>query len=169
MDVFVYGILPSLMTTTTHATLGAVIGVATGSIWIAFLAGFISHFLIDIIPHGDREMYDNHTSSKPSRKQERKAFLFVTIDALVAIIVLALMFAFSEHTVNAVISAGIIGSILPDLIVVIQDTWNVKSLQWFHKLHFFFHNMVSNKFGDIRLRSALVAQLIFVVALQRYF
>jgi hypothetical protein len=47
------------MTLTTHATLGAVIGRATGNPVLAFIFGFISHFLIDMVPHGDTGLADN--------------------------------------------------------------------------------------------------------------
>jgi hypothetical protein len=153
------------MTITTHSTLGAVIGAASGSIWVAFIIGFISHFLIDMIPHGDRELYEAHKT----KNQVKSAYRFITIDAIVAIIVLALMFGVSPgHGINAIISAGIIGSVLPDLIVGIHEAWNPKKLDWFSKLHFYFHNMISDRFGDVKLRNALIAQGIFVVVLQKF-
>ncbi|HJN85179.1 MAG TPA: hypothetical protein QF873_02585 [Patescibacteria group bacterium] len=154
------------MTITTHATLGAVIGVSTGNIWIAFFAGFISHFLIDIIPHGDRELYEGHKT----KTAVKRAYRFVTIDALVAIIVLALMFGLSPHQgLNAVIAAGVIGSVLPDLIVGVHEAWNPKKLDLFSKVHFFFHNMISDRIGDVRLRNALIGQAVFIIALQKFF
>ncbi len=153
------------MTLTTHATIGAVIGVATGNVFLAFLFGAISHFLVDIIPHGDREMYDGHVN----KTAQRRALAFVSLDAIVAIIVISLMFAFSEHTMSAVIAAGIIGAVIPDMIIGMHEILRIRSLDWFHKLHFFFHNMISDKWGDIPLKHALAGQFVIVVFLQRFF
>lgn len=153
------------MTLTTHAVIGAVIGAATGNPLLAFTAGFISHFLVDIIPHGDRELYNNHKS----KTKHRRAYAYVTVDAIVAIIVVALMIASSHHTLSMPIALGIIGSVLPDLLIGLYEGFHIKSLTWFHRFHFFFHNMASDKYGDVPLRYALVGQLMFVVLVQPWF
>ncbi|OGL71753.1 hypothetical protein A3C17_02970 [Candidatus Uhrbacteria bacterium RIFCSPHIGHO2_02_FULL_53_13] len=154
------------MTLTTHATIGALIGAATGNPFLAFGAGLLSHFLVDIIPHGDRELYENH-----KRKQKhRRAYAFVTIDGIVAVMVIALMTGFQPvQYLNASIAMGVIGSILPDLIIGIHEAFHIKWLRWFHRLHFFFHNMISNRWGDVPLRYALFAQAVFVIVAQRWF
>lgn len=153
------------MTLTTHATIGAVIGAATGNVLLAFLFGLLSHFLVDIIPHGDRDMYEGHKN----KTAQKRALAFVTLDAIIAVMVVSLMFAFSEHTVNAIIAAGIIGAVIPDMIIGMHEILRIKSLEWFHKLHFFFHNMISDKWGDIPLKHALAGQFVIVVFLQRFF
>lgn len=153
------------MTLSTHAAIGAVIGASTGSIWIAFVAGFISHLLVDMIPHGDRDIYEGHKS----RTARKRALAFVTLDSVSAIIIVSLMFAYSDHTLNAVIAAGIIGSVLPDLVNGVYEAFEMKWLNWFHRMHFFFHNMVSDRTGDIPLRWGLFAQLFMILGLQRWF
>ena len=39
---------------TVHAATGILIGKYTGNIYLAFIAGFLSHLILDIIPHGDQ-------------------------------------------------------------------------------------------------------------------
>lgn len=153
------------MTLTTHATIGAVIGAATGNPFLALAAGFVSHFLVDMIPHGDSELYKKHKSKTAGKAAVR----FVTIDAIIAIIVVALMVALSSHTLSLAVALGVIGSILPDLVIGIQDGFKIGWLKWFTKLHFFFHNMISKKTGDMPLRYALVGQAVVVIVLQRFF
>ncbi len=154
------------MTLTTHATLGAVIGAATGNPLLGFGLGLLSNFLIDIIPHGDRELYENH-----KRKQKhRRAYAFVTLDGITAVIVIALMTGFQPiQNLNASIALGVIGSILPDLLIGLHEAFRIKWLGWFHRFHFFFHNMISNRWGDVPLRYALLGQALFVIILQNWF
>ncbi len=153
------------MTLTTHAVIGAVIGAATGNPILGFLLGFASHFIVDMIPHGDRELYEGHKS----KHNHKRAYAYVTVDGIIAVMIVALMVAFSHHTLSLTIALGVIGSVLPDLIIGIHEAFHVKSLKWFHKLHFFFHNMLSDKYGDVPLRYALIAQIIFIIGIQRLF
>lgn len=154
------------MTLTTHAVIGAVIGGATGNPMLAFWLGFASHFLVDIIPHGDREIYEGHKT----KTAQKRAFAFVVTDAVAAIIVVALMLAFSpHHDLSLAIAMGVIGSVLPDFINGIYEAWEVKSLEWFNKAHFYFHNMISDRTGDVPLRYGIVGQLIFIALIQKAF
>ena len=154
------------MTLTTHAVIGAVIGGATGNPQLAFWLSFVSHFLVDIIPHGDRDMYEGHKS----KTAQKRALAYVTTDAAVAVIVVALMLALSpERTLTFAIAAGIIGSVLPDVITGYYELFEPRWLTWFHKMHFFFHNLVSDRTGDIPLRYGLAGQLAFIAAAQYLF
>ena len=159
-------ILPSTMTLTTHAVIGAIIGGATGDPYLAFSLGFGSHFLVDIIPRGDRELYEGHKT----KTAQKRAVAFVIMDAITALIVVSLMFAYSpDHTLSFVLAMGIIGSVLPDFINGIYEAWEVQSLEWFNRFHFFFHNLISDRSGDVPLRYGLIGQLVVIVFLQRYF
>ena len=154
------------MTLTTHAVIGAVIGGATGNPMLAFWIGFASHFLVDIIPHGDREIYEGHKT----KTAQKRARAFVTLDGIAAVIVVALMLAFSpDHTLSLAIAMGVIGSVLPDFINGAYEVWEPKWLDWFNRFHFYFHNMISDRTGDVPLRYGLVGQMIFIALIQRAF
>ncbi len=151
------------MTLTTHATLGAVIGRATGNPVLAFIFGFISHFLIDMIPHGDTGLADNYKIKKVRRKQ---ALAYVMVDAVVAI-----MFVLILANVKDIVSVrnftwGIVGSVLPDLIVGVYELTKTKYLHWFNKMHFFFHDFFIKRKGDVPLYYALMAQVVLIAYLQ---
>lgn len=159
-------ILGPTMTLTTHAVIGALIGSATGDPSAAFWLGFGSHFLVDIIPHGDREIYEGHKS----KTAQKKALAFVTLDGITALIVIALMLAFSpDQSLTLAIALGVVGSVLPDFINGAYEAWEMKSLEWFNKFHFFFHNMVSDRTGDVPLRYGLLGQAVFIGLVQRFF
>ena len=146
----------------THAALGALIGEQfPGHPWVAFSLGMASHFLTDIIPHGDSQLYKGYVSGTTVKR----ALAYVIIDAVATIFFI--LFIFNTGLVNdrLVISFGIAGSVLPDLIVALVEVTRIKSLVWFHKLHFFFHNLVINKKGDLPFASGFAMQLLLLAAL----
>jgi len=151
------------MTLTTHATLGAVIGRATGNPILAFVFGFISHFLIDMVPHGDTGLADNYKIKKVRRKQ---ALAYVMVDAVVAILFVLILANVKDITSVRNFTWGIVGSVLPDLIVGVYELTKTKYLHWFNKMHFFFHDFFIKRKGDVPLYYALMAQVVLIAYLQ---
>jgi hypothetical protein len=151
------------MTLTTHATLGAVIGHATGNPLLAFIFGFISHLLIDMIPHGDTGISDNFRVHKRRRKQ---AVAYVMVDAIIAIIFVLLLANTRDIESMRAYSWGIAGGVLPDLLVGIYEITKTRFLRWFNTLHFFFHDFFTNRKGDVPLYYALMAQIVLIAYLQ---
>ncbi len=151
------------MTLTTHATLGAVIGAATGNPIAAFIGGFLSHLLIDMIPHGDSGISDNFRIHKHHQK---RAVAYVLVDAVVAICFV--LFIANTRDIDSVrtFSWGILGGVLPDLLVGIYEITKTPLLRWFHWLHFFFHDFFVKRRGDVPLYYALLAQIILIAYLQ---
>ena len=151
------------MTLTTHATLGAVIGHATGSPLLAFIFGFISHLLIDMIPHGDTGIADNFKVHKRRRKQ---AIAYVMVDAIVAIIFVLLLANTRDIESMRAYSWGIVGGVLPDLLVGIYEITKTRFLRWFNTFHFFFHDFFTKRKGDVPLYYAIMAQIVLIAYLQ---
>lgn len=151
------------MTLTTHATLGAVIGHATGNPVLAFIFGFISHFLIDMVPHGDTGIADNYKVKKVRRKQ---ALAYVMVDAVVAILFVLIIANTRDIISVRNFTWGIVGSVLPDLIVGVYEITHTKYLLWFNRLHFFFHDFFVKRKGDVPLYYALMAQVVLIAYLQ---
>ena len=152
-----------VMTLTTHATLGAVIGHATGNPLLAFIFGFISHLLIDMIPHGDTGISDNFRVHKRRRKH---AVAYVMIDAVIAIIFVLLLANTRDIESMRAYSWGIAGGVLPDLMVGIYEVTKTRLLRWFNTLHFFFHDYFVKRKGDVPLYYAIMAQIVLIAYLQ---
>ncbi len=155
------------MTLTTHVAIGAAIGTLIGNPLTGFLLGLSSHLLVDMIPHGDNNLADKFRKEKKARM----GAAYVTVDAAVAIILL--MSAVSGRptnlTTNLAFSSAVIGSVLPDLLVGLKELFpKNKSLKALYKVHFFFHDCISRKFGDTKLSYALIGQAIFVLAVMHY-
>jgi len=151
------------MTLTTHATLGAVIGKAVGNPVLAFVLGFISHFLIDMVPHGDSGISDNFRVHKRRQKQ---AVAYVAVDAVVSILFVLLLVNMKDIDATRAFTWGIIGGVLPDLLVGVYELTKTKWLRWFNTLHFLFHDFFIKRRGDVPLYYALLAQVVLIAYLQ---
>jgi len=151
------------MTLTTHATLGAVIAGVVGNPVLAFLFGFISHFAIDIIPHGDTGMSDNFRVHKCKRK---RAVAYVLVDGIVALFFVLLLANTRDIDSMRTFTWGIVGGVLPDLLVGLYEITKTPLLRWFNTMHFFFHDLIVRKKGDVPLYYALMAQIVLIAYLQ---
>lgn len=143
--------------------MGAVIGEAVGNPLLGFIIAIAVHFLVDIIPHGDNFISNNFRVLKRRRKL---AVAYVSLDAIAAILFVLFIVNVRDVALIRPISMGIVGSILPDLLVGLYDITKSKYLRWIYKLHFVFHDILINRYGDVPLRYSLAAQMILVLILQ---
>lgn len=151
------------MTLTTHATIGAVIGHAVGIPFWAFIFGFISHFLVDMIPHGDTGLSDNFRVHKRKRK---RAVAYVVVDAIIALFFVLILANTRDLESIRTFSWGIAGSVIPDLIVGLFEVTKTPALRWFIRLHFYFHDFFVHRKGDVPLYYAIMAQIVLIAYLQ---
>lgn len=151
------------MTLTTHATLGAVIAGIVGNPLLALIFGFLSHFVVDIIPHGDTGMSDNFRIHKCKRK---RAVAYVLVDGVIAIFFVLLLANTRDIDSMRTFTWGIIGGVLPDLLVGLYEITKTPRLRWFNTMHFYFHDMIVRKKGDVPLYYALIAQVVLIAYLQ---
>ncbi|MBM3205073.1 hypothetical protein FJZ48_03805 [Candidatus Uhrbacteria bacterium] len=147
---------------TTHAALGALVAEAIPTHPIlTFALGMASHFLADIIPHGDGGLYKGYiTGSKVKR-----AVAYVVIDGVVAILFVLFLFNTQLYENRLAVSMGIVGGVLPDLLVGVYELFRARGLRWFHRVHFFFHNLISGRTGDLSFPAGFSMQLLFLALL----
>ena len=151
----------------THATVGAMIGRACPNPILAFVLAFASHFLMDMIPHGDSHVYESYSQGK----RVRLAVSYTMIDAVVtAYLVVGISQAhLFDNGFN--VAAGIIGGLLPDLLIGVYEVTKSKLLVPFHRFHFFMHNLVVNRKwitqnGDFSFFTGVSYQLVILAVLQ---
>jgi hypothetical protein len=152
------------MTTTTHTAIGAVIGTLVGTPILGFVVGVISHYLVDTIPHGDMHMREaNHLVNKTN---ERRAHVFVVADIALAITLVVVLGSILPNNItqSSLYAASIFGSILPDVLVGLNDLVKSPAGRRHTHFHFIFHDFFCRKFGDPKLAHALAIQGIFVVS-----
>ena len=114
----------------THLLTGAVVGEAVENPYLAFLLGFVLHFIIDAIPHFDTIDDDELT---------KRQILLISVEGIIGIAIFVYCYLnFSSN--KAGFLAGAFGSALPDLVDNVPF-WN-KSFQKtrfgksFHNFHY---------------------------------
>lgn len=150
----------------THAAVGALFGeVLPTHPFVVFVLAFIIHFMMDLIPHGDSLLYRSYKDGKNTKL----AILIQVSDTIVMIgFALYLITQVIVHQRLAVIM-GIIGGILPDVLVVLYELFHFKWLKKFHHTHKYFHDWLTSRIGDFSLvngmimESVILSTLIFVV------
>lgn len=112
---------------------------------LACVLAFASHFLIDMIPHGDTELYRGYINGN----KRRWAIIATTLDAIVAMAItvfLLLQIAADRRLLTFMI---LLISAAPDIIVGIHEVIPTRISAWFHRLHFFFHDLISRRTRDV--------------------
>ncbi len=95
---------------TTHAAVGVLISQSVKSPLWAFVLSFLSHFALDMIPHGDEDV------GTWARKKPINALFIALIDVGLLTAMLGSLYAARDLPQMAIISAGVIGSVLPDFL-----------------------------------------------------
>ncbi len=152
------------MMLTTHVMVGATLAltIAPDRPWLAFLLGFVSHLLIDVIPHGDADMRVRYQNGQ----QVKLALAYNAIDAVVAIVVIGILLNLPLGEMSrGIATLGIFGGVLPDLLAGLREILKSRWLEAFHRVHFFFHDGVTKRWGDIPLWVGIGVQVIVIAAL----
>ncbi len=98
------------MTATNHALTGAVLGLAIGNPWVAVPAAFLSHFVLDAIPHFGFKGVKTDTELLPQRWFK----LLLIAEALMCFTIVCVLFSLQPvHWFVACVTAFVATS--PDL------------------------------------------------------
>jgi len=155
---------------TVHAAAAAIIGRSIPNPFLAFLAGVVSHFILDIIPHGDSKMGKKFWGQRLKFLQEKGELKFMalygSIDSLVLAFILMFMFRNFEFSRADNVIWAMVGSIIPDITVAIYKLRNFRIIKWFFYLHNKNHNLIVNKIDfDLPLQYGVFMQLIILTGL----
>ena len=161
------------MTLATHVVTGAAVaGALTKDPVAAFLAGWISHYLLDAIPHWDYKIvsFEAKDKTKPLDKKVEfgKAFVQdvfkVVADAMIGFLVLAITLWASGGQVGLpetlVLLVGAFGGAFPDFLQFvygITKVWPVRKLQEFHQFIHAEFRLDDNPRVGVPLQIAFVA------------
>ncbi len=112
---------------TVHTLVGAAVAKATGNPYAGFLAGFLSHHIIDALPHFDqgslhtprgRALYLNNEKTADDTLENfgSEDWLMLILDWLASLIFFGIIFFYGAGISWPLIIIGAFGGILPDLI-----------------------------------------------------
>ncbi|MFH0952489.1 MAG: hypothetical protein V1838_04935 [Patescibacteria group bacterium] len=121
---------------TTHASVGIVISQHVDKPLNIFLLAILSHFILDFIPHGDERLY--HDEEWKENKKYKRVTIITAIDLTLLITMTLILYSTNDLPRMALISAGIIGSTLPDLLNQVLPVFHEKLnwlfvVRWLHK------------------------------------
>jgi len=123
---------------TVHAAAGAVVGQFMPSVLLAFIAGFASHFVLDMIPHGDEWIKD----WKLFRTHMQRTVAASLIDLFGVIIMITYWINHSDISNLPYLLAGIAGAIAPDALWGLYELTKSPVLKWYRKIHTISHHLI---------------------------
>lgn len=155
---------------TIHATTGALIGTQISNPILSFLINFILHFIMDIIPHGDKELgkrFFGLLNKKFNEEEKIKSLAaYGLMDYIILVFFLLFMFKNFSFAKDDGVIWGIIGSVIPDLLVATYVLTKSKKLKWFFDFHKWNHHLLLNKMkNDIPLKMGIIMQILLFALL----
>jgi len=155
---------------TIHAAAGALVGTEVSNPILAFVSGFLLHFVLDFIPHGDCEMGTKFWGLLKKKFSEEEKIRSLAAYGMVDYIALIFFIFYSiknfHFAKDDTVIWGMIGGILPDLLVVLYMITKSRLLKWFFDLHATVHHWLINRMGnDIPLKLGFVMQAVVFLLL----
>ncbi|MCX6746410.1 MAG: hypothetical protein NTX00_05400 [Candidatus Parcubacteria bacterium] len=144
---------------TVHGAIGIIIGQRVSNPVLAFIFGFISHYLFDIIPHGD--------TNAPKKWNNLIHLALIALIDISVMILLILGMGLKVNLHQWSVIFGFLGAVLPDFL---QGFYFLSGKKWFkrhQKVHNFFHFLIAEKY-EWNFYTGLVLQLIFFILLITY-
>lgn len=133
------------MTLGTHAAVGmAIASLTPGHPGLAFSVGFLSHFILDSIPHWEYKILSlQQEGNKLSVDMifGRKFIidlLRIGADALIGILIGLIIFD-SDRAQGGTLLIGAFGAIVPDFLQFVYFKFKKKPLEYLQRFHIFIH------------------------------
>jgi hypothetical protein len=154
----------------THAITGATLATLTPhNPILAFIIGFVSHFLLDAIPHLDYKLKSVRMDSQNPLNKEividktfHKDLMKIAIDGITGLILTFIIFKvfLGNNYSMFVIFVGAIAAMLPDALQFVYCKWKHEPLITLQRFHVFMHS--DKKMGDKPFLGALSQVLVIV-------
>jgi hypothetical protein len=138
--------------------MGVLIGQNVPTPGLAFALGVASHFLLDLIPHGDSQLYKNYKEGQ----SVKKSVSYAAVDSVISIFIFIYLLETASYASRAAIVAGVVGGVIPDFLVALGEGIKIRPLLWFQRLHIRIHDAIASRIGNTPLRVGISMQLIFL-------
>lgn len=138
------------MTLTTHAVTGAALAsLIPNQPMVGFAVGFLSHFILDAIPHWDYSLgsmkkdKDNPLNDDMIiNKDFVKDILKIGLDAALGLLLSYLIFGFYLKFSVLMILSGALGSMAPDALQFIYMKWRHEPIVSLQRFHIWIHSKI---------------------------
>ncbi|MFA5954022.1 MAG: hypothetical protein WC817_00610 [Patescibacteria group bacterium] len=128
---------------TVHASVGAVLADTVGDESLGFTSGFLSHFFLDAVPHGDEAIGKFFSDGK--HNGWLAVLLLIDLTTAFAVLTLFWMNGFIRNPVAAY--AGALGAVLPDILSGVTVVSRNKLWPSFTNLHNSVHRLFGQEFS----------------------
>jgi len=132
------------MNLSAHVAVGATVGYFTGNPALGFVAGFLSHHVIDALPHTDGGSF------KVNVKDFAKDIRIIKIVAIDLVLMTVIgLFLYTLHGFYLPMVLGAIGGAMPDIIDN-MPFWSPRlrkifPFNYYHRFHEYFHFTIENE------------------------
>lgn len=152
------------MVLTTHALVGAAIGKYSNNLAVIAGASVVMHYAMDILRHGD--YYEEERTLF-------QGFIKELLDLLIAGILISAIIYFKKPAITEIYYMlwGVVWSLLPDLLTLLYDKFNIKFLGGIYKFNYWIHHLLytdserqwvlKNLTNDFIISSAAIILLLF--------
>lgn len=152
---------------TIHAASGIYLGSQVISPSLAFLIGFISHWFLDFIPHGDEKLIDR--TKYTDHELKWKLFYGAALDTLGIIILFYTLTKTEIILLTPSILWGMLGAVAPDYLWGLHKVTHIRVLKPLHKIHNWFHLKIKNnlpfKLGSLLQLTILLMFILLIIYL----
>ncbi len=129
---------------TPHTSAAIWIATKVADPFLAFLFGIISHFILDIIPHGDEELFNYKKDSK------FVYFLKVALTDIAIATVIVVFYVMKKPGIDrAIVSWAVLGAWFPDLLAISAETFKFKFLTWYLRIHSRIHSLINWRYSIV--------------------
>lgn len=105
---------------------------------LAFFFGVVSHFMLDMIPHGDEQLADHKKG-----KREKLVYLMKVafVDTALAVLLIYFFISYGPEVNHYVLFSAVFGTWLPDLAWIVIEYFKLNSMYWYIVFHGKLHNL----------------------------
>ena len=110
---------------------------------LVFVLAILSHFLLDIIPHGDEDL------GKYVNTKNRKVNYILKVGSFDVLISIGLAYFYFMRYPNIdsmIVYAAILGAWLPDVLRITIEVLKVKTLYWYIRFHTRVHTLIDYRY-----------------------
>ena len=156
-----------------HIITGAMIGAKTKNLGLIIILSFLSHFILDKIPHWDYSIKGvKDFRGTRNFKKLVMTLIKIGIDGLIGLLIVSLTLWQSDMFNSdylLFILFGIFASVLPDLLGILSEIMHNNLLNIFAKFHDFAHSKKTEKEGKITFLGIFTQIAVIIFALSGFF
>lgn len=141
---------------TSHTAAAILIATKIQNPFFGFILGLLSHFILDIVPHGEGGLFAGNQSHRQKLLSLAK---LAAVDFLVALILLVSTLYFLKPNNNFIFIATVSGAVLPDFLWGSIELFKLKFLNWFLVLHHRAHDLLDIVYD---IKYGLLVQTVFI-------